>query len=175
MCVCYSAYYYPQCHWSVTGHIWDLLSPSSYPPALVALTCSNLFIGRHHAGTPLPLPLLLDSFMLILNKVHSIRNDEDFCPPLVSPMSTNNRSSYSGKCSCSAHYIRDFQKPDKINIIAILCENKNSSNKMLPRVMIELETSDSKSDTPPSPSELTWYVLLWGSLNCLLFVHHFTF
>ena len=78
----------------------------------------EIVVGTFHCFVdliPLQKYILLDSFMLILNKVHSIRNDEEFCPPLVSPMSTNNRSSY----------------------------------KMLPRVRIEPETSDSKSDTPP--------------------------
>ena len=111
----------------------------------------EIVVGTFHCFVdliPLQKYILLDSFMLILNKVHSIRNDEEFCPPLVSPVSTNNRSSYNDKCSCSAHYIRDFHKLGKINIIGILCKNKNSSNKMLPRVRIEPETSDSKSDTP---------------------------
>ena len=52
-------------------------------------------------------------------------------------------------------------------------KTKNSSNKMLPPVRTELGTSDSKSDT--LLSELTWHVLLRESLNCLLFMHHFTF
>ena len=51
-------------------------------------------------------------------------------------------------------------------------KQKNSNNnKLLPSLRIEPGTSDSKSDTVLA--ELTWHVLLRGSLNCLLFMHHF--
>ena len=59
-------------------------------------------------------------------------------------------------------------------------KTKNSNNKMLPSVMIEPVTYD----TGTLLSELTWHllvsltvtpVLFKESLNCLLFMHHFTF
>ena len=42
--------------------------------------------------------------------------------------------------------------------VTLLCENKNSSNKMLPPVRIEPGTYDSKSDT--LLSGLIWHLLV---------------